>query len=72
MMQFNEIEINTYYEHVKEQLHSDNKYKFDKINNWRNSLDTASGIYAIFIDGDLKYIGETGNFRARMKEVHRT
>ncbi|MBX9886543.1 MAG: hypothetical protein K2Y30_01250 [Flavobacteriaceae bacterium] len=72
MMAFTENEINNYYEEVKEQLLSNEKYKFDKINNWCNSLNTASGVYAIFIDADLKYIGETGNFKARMREVHRT
>lgn len=67
-----ENEINNYYEKVKQQLLSKDKYKFDKINNWCNSLEALAGVYAIFIDADLKYIGETGNFKARMREVHRT
>jgi hypothetical protein len=35
-------------------------------------LDSLPGIYGIFIEDALKYIGETGNFKARMREVHRT
>jgi len=71
-MSFTENEVNNYYEKVKEQLLSNDRYKFDKINNWCNSLDALPGVYAIFFDADLKYIGETGNFKARMREVHRT
>lgn len=54
------------------QLLSNQKYKFNKLEKWCNSLEVLPGIYGIFIEDELKYIGETANFKARMQELHRT
>lgn len=71
-MVFTEEKIDEQCQKVKLELLSNSKHKFNKIDKWCNALDSLPGIYGIFINNELKYIGETGNFKARMREVHRT
>lgn len=65
-------EFDNEFQKVKLQLLSNQKHKFNLIEKWCDSLDSLPGIYGIFIDNKLKYIGETANFKARMRELHRT
>ena len=71
-MVFTEESIIEHCQKIKLQLLTNPKHKFNRTDKWCNSLDSLPGIYGIFMDGELKYIGETANFKARMREVHRT
>jgi hypothetical protein len=39
---------------------------------WKMKFDKSPGIYFGFLDGKLKYIGETADIRARMSDLGRT
>lgn len=65
-------EFENQFKKAKLELLSNQKFKFNKIEKWCESLQPLPGIYGIFIDNDLKYIGETANFKARMQELHKT
>ena len=46
------------------------KFSFDR--KWSDNFSPKAGIYAIFYEDQLLYIGETANLKERMKEVKRT
>lgn len=46
------------------------KFTFDKF--WSSNFPAKAGIYAIFDNNKLVYVGETANIKERMKEVKRT
>jgi len=46
------------------------KFTFDK--NWSNNFTTSAGVYAIFSNETLLYIGESASVKERMKEIKRT
>jgi hypothetical protein len=71
-MILNKVDFDNQIKKAKSELLSNPKFKFNKVNKWCDSLEPLPGIYGIFIDNELKYIGETANFKARMRELHRT
>ena len=48
------------------------KIRFDFDRKWSSNFPAKAGIYAIFDNEELIYIGETANIKERMKEVKRT
>ena len=48
------------------------KVRFDFDRRWSSNFPAKAGIYAIFDNDILIYIGETANIKERMKEVKRT
>ncbi len=46
------------------------KFEFDRL--WSSKFPYKAGVYAIFDNEKLIYIGETANLKERMKEVKRT
>lgn len=59
---------------AQENLLRAERIKFEKSIDWRrNKIPDSPGIYALFEKNNkLLYIGESGNLRARMGEIHRT
>jgi hypothetical protein len=49
-----------------------NKIKFSFDKNWSNNFTKLAGVYAIFCNDDLLYIGESASIKERMKEIKRT
>lgn len=49
------------------------KIKLERTLEWRNKhLQNVAGLYAIFEQEKLVYVGETGNLRKRMSDITRT
>ena len=46
------------------------KFSFDK--NWSSNFTKLAGVYAVFCNDDLLYIGESASVKERMKEIKRT
>jgi predicted GIY-YIG superfamily endonuclease len=53
-------------------LLSGNKIKFSFDKNWSNNFTKLAGVYAVFCNDDLLYIGESASIKERMKEIKRT
>lgn len=61
-------------EHSRKILLSGSKIKFKKCRHWRlDNIPPVPGVYAFFDgDGNILYVGESGNLWERMNEVNRT
>lgn len=57
---------------VESTLLTMSKIRFDFDRKWSSNFPAKAGIYAIFDNEELIYIGETANIKERMKEVKRT
>jgi predicted GIY-YIG superfamily endonuclease len=53
-------------------LLSGNKIKFSFDKNWSNNFTKLAGVYAVFCNDDILYIGESASIKERMKEIKRT
>jgi len=56
----------------EQELFAEQQHPFQFSKAWKNIFPTAPGIYAIYDQNELVYIGETSNLKKRMSEVHRT
>ncbi|MBY8961802.1 GIY-YIG nuclease family protein [Flavobacterium sp. D11R37] len=61
-------------EHSRKMLINGSKIKFKKCRLWRlDNIPSVPGVYAFFdADGNILYVGESGNLRERKNEVNRT
>lgn len=48
------------------------RHRFDNSDAWHHLFPDAPGVYAIFIGDKLVYVGESGNLRARMRDLRET
>lgn len=71
-MIFSKEQILDFVEDFEQELFSAEKIAFSFDKNWSSKFPAISGIYAIFDEDKLVYIGETANLKERMKEVKRT
>jgi hypothetical protein len=72
MKELEEIKINTIKENIEHHLLNDKKFQFSYDTNWKNHFPKSEGIYAIFEDYKLVYIGQTSELRSRMSDIRRT
>lgn len=71
-MNYTQKEITSFVERFESELFHAEKIKFTFERNWSSNFPSKAGIYAIFDEDKLVYIGETANLKERMKEVKRT
>jgi len=71
-MEYSNTEIILFVDKFEKELIESEKIKFSFERNWSSNFPNKAGIYAIFDDDKLVYIGETANLKERMKEVKRT
>jgi hypothetical protein len=72
MKQLEEIKIITIKENIEYHLLNDEKLQFSYDTNWKNHFPKLAGIYAIFENSNLVYIGQTSELRSRMSDIRRT
>ncbi|AYN69066.1 hypothetical protein D1013_17620 [Euzebyella marina] len=71
-MVYTEREIEIFVNKFENELIQAEKIKFSLKRTWSSNFPNKPGIYAIFDENKLVYIGETANLKERMKEVKRT
>jgi hypothetical protein len=71
-MDFSKDEIIGFVDKFEKELIQAERIKFSFDRNWSSSFPKKAGVYAIFDNGKLVYVGETANLKERMKEVKRT
>lgn len=71
-MEYSKADIETFIDDFEKELMQADKIKFSFDRNWSSNFPNKAGIYAIFDENTLVYIGETANLKERMKEVKRT
>ena len=71
-MKFNKEDVISFVDKFEKELFDSEKIKFSFDRTWSSSFPSEAGIYAIFDDDKLVYVGETANLKERMKEVKRT
>ncbi len=49
-----------------------NRLKVPLTREWAKSFPSEAGVYMFFEDGNLKYVGETGNIKGRMNDLLNT
>jgi len=66
-------EINLYLEEIKKKLlENSSRQKVELSKDWIKTIPSKAGIYAIFEEDKLVYVGETGNIRERMSDMRHT
>lgn len=50
-------------------IKNENKKEVELFSDWVKGFPTKPGIYVAFEDGNLVYVGETGNIRGRMRDL---
>jgi hypothetical protein len=65
-----EKQIESYLREMENKLVKHKKRKKTELSNdWANGFPDEPGVYVAFENGDVVYVGETGNIRARMKDL---
>lgn len=73
MYQLENKELYTILNGFEKKLFDSEKIKFERNQIWRRKhLKNVPGIYALFEDDNLKYVGETGDLLKRMSDITRT
>lgn len=67
-----DVNINEIYARADRMLKTNPRIAFSFDRKWSNNFPSNAGVYAIFYDGQLFYIGESANVKERMKELKRT
>ena len=65
-------QVNKFVKKVEKELLKANKIAFNFDRKWSSNFPNQPGVYAIFDDDILAYIGETADLKERMKDVKRT
>jgi hypothetical protein len=71
-MKYSKSDILSFVDDFEKELFQADKTKFSFDRNWSSNFPNKAGIYAIFDNEKLVYVGETANIKERMKEVKRT
>lgn len=64
--------IKSIMQEIEETLLTQDKIEFTFDRKWSSNFPDAPGIYTIFDNNSLVYIGESANVKERMKEIKRT
>jgi hypothetical protein len=64
--------INEIYATADRSLKTNPRVKFSFDRKWSDNFPSKAGVYAIFYNDQLFYIGESANLKERMKEIKRT
>lgn len=72
IQKFNNQQVAEFVNAFEAELLAAPRYKIDFNNSWRNTVDNEAGVYFIFDNDVLAYIGETANLYKRMGEIGRT
>ena len=73
MYNIEEKELYKIFLDAEEKLFNSENIKFERNNIWRKKyLKSVAGIYGLFEDDVLKYVGETGDLLKRMADITRT
>lgn len=65
-------EVDAFVDEFEKILLNTDKIAFNFDKKWSSNFPNKPGIYAIFDQGELVYIGETADLKERMKDVKRT
>lgn len=71
-MEYSKSDIISFVDNFEKELVQAEKINFSFDRNWSSKFPSKAGIYAIFDEDKLVYVGETANLKERMKEVKRT
>ncbi|WP_298247334.1 GIY-YIG nuclease family protein [uncultured Christiangramia sp.] len=71
-MNFSNKEIAVFVDNFEKDLFSSKRIEFNFDKKWSSNFPSEAGIYAIYDQDNLVYVGETANLKERMKEVKRT
>jgi hypothetical protein len=72
MKELEGIKVATILENIEYHLLNYEKLKFSYNTNWNKQFPKSPGIYAIFENSELIYIGQTSELRSRMSDIRRT
>ncbi len=67
-----EIDVFDFLEKLEKKLLAKDKVEMSFIRGWAGQFDNDAGVYAVFDNDELIYVGETGNLQGRMKDIRRT
>lgn len=67
-----EIKLNEIYSTADNLLKTNPRITFSFDRKWSDKFPSRAGVYAIFYNDQLFYIGESANLKERMKEIKRT
>lgn len=71
IFQYNSIE--SYFKAISKELHKKkNRKKVILTREWAKQFDKLKGVYFIFENSELKYVGETGSLNGRMADLLNT
>ncbi len=62
-------------EYLKQQLNqliTADQFSIDKQKSWLKVIPPHAGVYLIWFENDMCYVGETGNLKKRMKDLMKT
>jgi predicted MPP superfamily phosphohydrolase len=72
IQEFSPQQVQTFVNTFEAELLASPRHKIDLTTQWSKHLDKCAGVYFIFDNNVLVYIGETANLYKRMKEIGRT
>lgn len=72
IQEFNNQQVAEFVNIFEAELLAAPRHKINFSNGWRNEVDNEAGVYFIFDNDILVYIGETANLYKRMGEIGRT
>jgi len=72
MINLTKKKLQTTLEEAENSLLNGDRFGFTFDRKWSSNFPDVSGLYAIFDNGTLIYIGESANVKERMKELKRT
>jgi hypothetical protein len=72
MKELKEIKKEIILENIEYHLLNNEKLKFSYDTKWNIKFPDSAGIYAIFENSKLIYIGQTSELRSRMSDIRRT
>ena len=66
-------QVHEYFNQIMEYLLDEkNRIKIELTRTWSKTFTKEAGVYCIFIDNQLGYVGETGKLRGRMSDLLNT
>ena len=71
-MIYSENQIQNYFKSVETELFKKDRIRINFKRNWAIKFDNEQGVYALFDNGNICYVGETGNLKKRMMDLRRT
>lgn len=72
MKEIDNKQIEAIIEKIEYNLLNNSRLQFTYDTDWNKNFPQSSGIYAIFDNSNLVYIGQTSDLRSRMSDIRRT